>query len=152
MTVPTTFLRAFLLGVATGGRSSAGPAALVWSASPAVAARDPLWLSSRPAHIATAVMAAGEAVADKLPATPSRLQPPALAARVAFGAVVGALLGRRYGASSVVTGVVGGLGAAAGSYAGARWRGAASARFGPDLPGALIEDAVTAGLAFAAVR
>lgn len=150
-----TVLRAFVLGLATGGRSSAGAAALVWSASPAVAARDPLWLSSRPAHIATAVMAAGEAVADKLPATPSRLQPPALAARVAFGAVAGALLGRRYGAdgaSSTLTAVAGALGAAAGSFAGARWRTAASAKFGPDLPGALIEDAVTAGLAVAAVR
>jgi uncharacterized membrane protein len=39
-------------------------------------------------------------------------------------------------------GVIGALGAAVGTRLGASWRGVAMKKFGPDLPGALVEDAV----------
>ena len=144
--------RAFVLGVATGGRSSAGPAAVVWSASAAISDRDPLWLSTRAARVGTAVIVGGEVVNEKRPSTPSRLIPPVLAGRVAVGAAAGGFLGRRYALAVGPAALAGGLGGLAGSFAGARWRGWAAKRFGPDLPGALIEDAVVAGLAFTAVR
>ena len=155
MTSP--IVRAFVLGVATGGRSSVAPAALVWGA-PAVflgrargRGRVPGWLTGRAAHVLTGLMVGGEAVADKLPATPSRLIPRSLGFRLVSGAGAGALLARRGGTALLPALAAGAVGAAAGSFGGAKWRALATARFGRDLYGALIEDAAVAGLA-AAVR
>jgi uncharacterized membrane protein len=91
--------------------------------------------------------AAGEFVGDKLPQTPSRLQPEGLVPRLVLGAVTGALLTRREGGSrnrAVLAGALGLVGATAGSRLGVSWRQLAARRFGRDVPGALIEDAVTA--------
>lgn len=152
---PPTLLRPLLLGVATGLRSQLGMAVLAWSDPPS--GRDPRALQvlrSRPARVALAAAAAGELVGDKLPSAPSRLNPPALAGRLVFGAAVGALAaGRADRRTTGLAAAVGVLGAAAGSYGGAAYRKAAAGRTGtPDLPWALVEDAAAAGLAAVAVR
>ena len=69
---------AILAGLACSMRSSAGPALL--------AARGRI--SGTP-RILVLLMAAGELVADKMPATPDRTDPPGVAGRVASGAYTG---------------------------------------------------------------
>jgi uncharacterized membrane protein len=89
----------------------------------------------------TVLMAAGEIAVDKLPITPSRLEPPGLIGRLASGAFAGVVVAGRTGAA------VGALAALTGSYAGARVRG-----LRPGFSTALAEDAVAVGIALAAVR
>ena len=138
-------VRSVLLGFATGGRSSLGLALL------AVTAPDTGgWPTSRWARGAAVLAAAGELTGDKLPQTPSRLAPPALASRIAVGAAAGAILAHREGASRTATLVSAGLaaaGAGLGSVAGARWRALAADRIGSDWPGALAEDALAISVA-----
>ena len=147
--------RPLLLGVATGMRSQLGLAELAWSGPAGTG--DPAvlrGLRSPAGRAALGLAAAGEVVADKLPATPSRLRPPVLGARLATGAAVGALAAGSAGRRAQATGAVLGLaGAAAGTYAGAAYRKAAADRSVlPDLPFAVLEDVVAAGLAATAVR
>ena len=133
--------RAALLGLATGGRSTSGLAALALANPPAGA------LGGRWARGLSAAAAVAEFVGDKLPQTPSRLEPPGLAPRLGLGAVTAAVLSHREGGSrkqAVLAGALGLLGATAGSRLGASWRQLAARRFGRDLPGALIEDAWSA--------
>jgi uncharacterized membrane protein len=92
-------------------------------------------------HRALVMAAAGELVTDKLPITPSRLEPPALAGRAVSGAITGGVIGGRAGLP------LGAAAAIAGSYAGARVRGNR-----PGFMTAVLEDAVAVGLALAAVR
>lgn len=153
--LPGHLLRPLLLGVVTGLRSQLGLAVLAWS-EPA-GKQDPLvlrGLRSTPGRAALALGAAGELVVDKLPATPSRLQPQVLGFRLAAGAAVGALAaGTPDRRGLAVASAVGVAGAAVGSYAGAAYRKALPARtHTPDLPWALGEDVVAAGLAATAVK
>jgi uncharacterized membrane protein len=148
-------LRPLVLGIVTGMRSQLGLAMLAWS-EPA-SGRDTRalrLLRSTPIRQLAAAGSAGELVVDKLPSTPSRLQPRALGARLVAGAGVGALAANSTDRRTVGTASLLGLaGAAAGSYAGAYYRKLAPARtHTPDLPWALGEDAVAAGLAATAVR
>lgn len=139
--------RAAALGLATGSRSTAGLAAL----SASTAGSSGSILTSRWTARLAAVAAAGELVGDKLPRTPSRLQPPSVAARLALGTAGAAILSHREGnsrSSTVLAGLLGLAGAGVSTWAGARWRGVAAKRLGRDLPGALAEDAACA----AAVR
>jgi uncharacterized membrane protein len=99
----------------------------------------------------------GELVVDKLPQTPSRLEPPGLVARFASGAAGGLQLAHRAGArpaTYVIAGVVGAAGAAGSAYGGAAWRRWAVSGAVPraDWQGATIEDATALTLAFAACR
>lgn len=98
------------------------------------------------------VAALGELVADTLPRAPSRLERAGLGARVVTGAVSGGLLARPGPGPVLVAAVVGAAAAVAGAHAGATWRGRASTRLGHDAPGALAEDLVVLGLAWAAAR
>ncbi|HEV2887781.1 MAG TPA: hypothetical protein VGX49_12775 [Jatrophihabitans sp.] len=166
----SVLIRAVLLGLATGGRSTAGLAALALtnpSSAGALGNRWTRWLAG--------TAAAGELVEDKLPQTPSRLRPEGLVPRLALGAASGAILTHREGGSrnrTALAGALGLLGAAAGSRLGASWRQLAGRRFGsspshsadsdaagqdvrrryPDLPGALIEDASCAAAVYYASR
>jgi uncharacterized membrane protein len=138
--------RATLLGLATGGRSTSGLAALTLSSNSSGGVLGSPW-----ARRLAGLAAAGELIGDKLPQAPSRLQVEGLVPRLAFGACAGAVLTHREGGSrsrSALAGALGLLGAAAGSRLGVSWRQAAGQRFGKDLPGALIED----GWCAAAVR
>jgi uncharacterized membrane protein len=131
--------RAALLGLATGGRSTSGLAALAVS-NPSTSGV----LGSRWTRRLASTAATGELVGDKLPQTPSRLQPEGLLPRLVLGAAAGAILSHREGGSrnrTLLAGLLGLLGAGGGSRLGVSWRQLASRRFGKDLPGALIEDA-----------
>jgi len=133
-------LRSALLGVAAGGRSTLAAAGPTLAAAP----------SSRKAR-ASLLAVAGELVADKLPTTPSRLEGPSLAVRVAAGAGGGAALAKGAGCAPAAPAAVGAAGALAGSYAGAAWRTWSSVR-APALAGALVEDVVAVALAVLASR
>jgi uncharacterized membrane protein len=128
--------RAAMLGWATGGRNATGPAALALTSSGARTA----------VRAASAAAAAGELVVDKLPATPSRVAPAPLAARVLTGAVVAAVLARREGRPYASAAALGGVAAAAGSVAGWAWR-TWTAKAVPPWSGAVAEDALVLTLA-----
>lgn len=131
--------RAALLGLASGGRSTIGLAALAVSAGDSGSALTGRWTR----RLAGAACLA-ELVGDKLPQTPSRLEPPGSIPRLVLGAVSGAVLAHREGNSrqaTVAAAMFGLLGAAAGTRLGAAWRKLGHANFGSDLPGAAIEDA-----------
>lgn len=147
----TVLVRAALFGVATGGRSATGLAALALrrpSSSDGWVGR---LAGTWPRRIATG-LALAELVADKAPFTPSRLSPPALAGRVVAGLAGGAGLARRSGVSPVVPALVAAGAVVAGSVVGARWRGYAAQRGVPPLAAALAEDAVVVALAVAATH
>src|SRR4051812_9926017 len=103
--------RPLVLGVVTGLRSQLGLAVLARS-EPA-SGRDTRALQllrSAPGRGLTGLGAGTELVMDKLPSTPSRLRPPALAVRVLTGAGVGALSANSTHGRTV--GMAGALGAA----------------------------------------
>ena len=100
--------------------------------------------------IGAALSGAGEVVVDKLPMTPSRLEPQALGGRIVVGAGSAGSLAHREHAPVWVPLALGAAGAAAGSYAGAAWRRWAARRV-PDWQAAVAEDVVTALVARYAV-
>ena len=67
---------AALAGAATGLRATVGLGALVETAAPGL----PRPLTLPPARVVVGLGVAGELVGDKLPNTPSRLEPPGLLA------------------------------------------------------------------------
>src|SRR5450755_515484 len=75
------------------------------------------YLKSPAARIITGLLAAGELVGDKLPATPSRISPGPLGGRVVLGALAGWILCQQTRQSPVLGALLGGIGAAAGSAA-----------------------------------
>ena len=125
--------RSLALGVATGGRSSLA------LAGPMLAGR------GRKAGLVAAGLVGTELVADKLPATPSRLQAGPLAVRLAGGGAGAVALARRDSAGVVLPAIAGVAGAALGSLAGAVWRDLAAER-GYTWQAAAAEDAVALGL------
>lgn len=160
-----TVLRPLALGIATGMRSQLGLAALAVAmrkgrgkgkgrskvsslvqsqvlASPAV----------RKSLVATA---AGELVADKLPATPSRLNTGPLLARLALGGLAGGVIGwsddRGFG-HTMAAAALGVAGAGLGAFGGYHVRHLLDQRTDvPDKYWALAEDATAIGLAAFAV-
>ena len=148
----TPYLLALLLGVITGLRTFAAPAAV------SVAARlGRLNLGDTPlAFLGFAwtpwilgVLAIVELVVDQLPSTPSRTVPVQFGARIVAGALAGAAIGASSGsmAAGLAAGVVG---AVIGTIGGRRFRARLAAAFGNDRPAAIIEDLVAyAGAAMA---
>ena len=143
----SVLVRAALLGAATGGRSMAGIAAVALTTPPGA---DPAWLGSRWGRIGATAAALGELVGDKLPTTPSRLEPLPLTGRIMFGAVTGFLLSQREGRPSGAPVLAAAAGAVGGAVLGRAWRARAQRRGRPDLPAALAEDAVVYAVALAA--
>ncbi len=90
---PQSFRAAAALGAASGARTFAGAAALALRGRP----------QSGWARAAILLLAAGEAVGDKLPMTPPRTEPPGLAGRFVAGAAVGAVAAGRRGAVIAAT-------------------------------------------------
>lgn len=132
-----TSLRPFVLGFAAGGRSTAGLAAL------ALTTPSP----HRTLRIAVAVGAGGELVVDKLPMTPSRLEPPGLIGRGVLGTAAAVGLARRRGESQVAAALLGLAGVAAGTATGAFWRAQAHHLRLVDFYAGLGEDLAVAALA-----
>lgn len=137
--------RAFVIGWACGGRTSFGPAAL------ALTSRKPVTGWRRARSVAAVLAGLGEAVVDKLPQTPSRLEPRVLLGRIGVGAGAAGALAHREHEPVWLPVALGAVGAAAGSYAGAKWRGWADRRV-PDWQPAVAEDLVTALLARLAAK
>ncbi|RXH56316.1 DUF4126 family protein [Granulicella sibirica] len=140
---------ALILGIVAGLRAMTAPAAVSWAAKLGL-----LQVSGTPlafmgyhytAYILT-VLAIGELMNDKLPATPSRKVPPQFIARVVSGGLVGATIGAAAG-SLVIGLLAGAVGAVLGTLGGSAVRGKLAATFGKDLPAALIEDVVAVGVA-----
>ena len=89
--IATPQLRAAsLAGAATGMRSTVAVAALISSRASGL----PAWAARRPAADVAPAAVAGELVMDKLPSTPSRMEPPGLAGRATFAALAGAVIAR----------------------------------------------------------
>lgn len=138
---------AVVLGCAAGSRTMTPLAAVAFAARAGIigVADSPLaFIGYRYAFIITAVLAIGELVNDKMPWTPSRKVPPQFIGRILCGALAGACVAAP--AQMLIGGLVGAVAAVAGTLGGAAARGRLAARFGRDLPAALIEDAVTVAL------
>jgi|SRR5450759_5057952 uncharacterized membrane protein len=130
--------RSFAIGLTCGLRSMTGPAVVRWRA------RDPL-------RLAFAALAAGELIADKLPATPPRTIPPALIFRAVSGGFAGHSVARLFGADPRMGTAAGSAGAIVGAYLGMTVRGWIVRTSGlPDPLVALAEDAAAIGGALAA--
>lgn len=133
------------LGVAAGMRSQMPFALLAVAANRgdfAVGAGRPLsLLRSRRALVGLGLAAGGELIGDKLPKTPSRLEPVPLAGRLAIGGAAGAALARQGSGSLGLGAGMGSAGAAIGAYAGYHLRALAGEKTGlPDLVWAVVED------------
>jgi uncharacterized membrane protein len=148
-------LDSILIGVATGGRTSVGLAALAFTApagSSAVATKPLTWFQARWSKQLQAAALAGELVVDKLPSTPSRLKAGPLGARTATGSTAAAALAQRNGTDVGSASLLGGVGALVGSVLGARWRRRAAKRQVADFGPAIAEDVLSLALAFYACR
>ena len=147
-------LVALLLGISAGLRSMTPLAAVAWAARgwPAVAGSALGFMAAPVTGYVFAALAIGELIADKLPFIPSRLQPGPLGGRIISGALTGTVAALALQGSPVVGGLVGAIGALAGSFGGyAVRRGLTVDRKLPDLPVALLEDAIAIALAVFAV-
>jgi uncharacterized membrane protein len=162
------YARSALAGAASGSRTFTGLAALAL-ASPAGSPTQPdRTLEKHWVKGLIAVAAVQEIVMDKLPMAPSRLQPIALAGRIAAAAGAGVIVARRFRApadSEALTPPAGPtpleqarhavVAAAAGvvtAVLGTRWRAWAVPDVGPDPVAAAIEDSVAISLAALAAR
>lgn len=141
------YLLALLIGVIAGLRAMTAPAAISWAATLGVVDLDGSWLSFlgwRFTPWILTLLAIGELVTDKLPATPSRKMPVPFAARILAGAICGGAIGVSGGWLWIGM-ALGALGAVIGTLGGAAARAALSTRFGSDRPAAIIEDIVAVG-------
>lgn len=145
------------LGALAGFRSMTAPALLssnLLTYHPRALAGSPLRLLQKPlvAH-GLKLLAAGEAVGDKLPQAPDRIDATPLLGRAAAGALVGATLYRINHDNQWRGALLGGLAAVAGTYLSFFLRKKATEESG--LPGALVgglEDLLTLGSGLALTK
>ena len=140
-------LRAALLGVASGMRSTVGLAAVVIGRDEPLPR--PLRRALSPRAVTVSVI--GELVSDKLPSAPSRLDPPGLIARVASASVAAALASNKKGARIAADAAVAAVAAAVSARVSHDLRARAAERWGATRA-AIAEDAVAIALAVAAVN
>jgi uncharacterized membrane protein len=136
-------LFAFLIGVVSGLRSIAAPAAVSWAAQLGYLSIGDTWLAFLDfqwARWVLSIAALGELIGDKLPFTPSRRTPVPFVARILSGGLCGGAIGATLG--SLYLGLVfGAAGAVAGTLGGYAARtGLVRAIGGRDFPIALLED------------
>jgi uncharacterized membrane protein len=145
---------AFLIGVIAGLRALTAPAVVACAAfwHRFLQGTTFSFMGRLPAAIIFTVLALLELYADQLPTTPSRLAPAGLITRIVTGGLSGACLAAA-GAQSIAFGaVLGAVGGVAGAFAGYHARsGLVKALKVPDLPIALLEDAIAIGGAIAIV-
>jgi len=135
-----TVWRSFAIGVTCGLRSMTGPAVVRWR-------------MTDPARLAFAALAAGELIADKLPGTPPRTIPPALAFRALSGGFAGRSVAAAFAFDRTAGTVAGAGGAILGAYAGMALRSQIVRRTGiPDPLVAVVEDVIAISGALAATR
>jgi uncharacterized membrane protein len=135
-----------LLGAMTGLRTMTPMAVVCWFAWRHHLALEDTWGFWAGNLITVAVftvLGLGELIGDKLPQTPSRLDAGPLAARVAFGGLVGALCATGLHGSAVEGVLLGVIGAFAGAFFGYHLRAGLKHKHGwPDLPIAVAEDVI----------
>ena len=119
------------LGVITGMRSMAGPAALALRHQGLFRRLVPL-------------LALGEMVADKTPGIGDRIDPIPLAGRALMGALVGGVIARERGGNMVLHALVGASAAVVAAHLAYRARKALPL---PGLAGGLLEDSIVTGIA-----
>jgi uncharacterized membrane protein len=151
------FLRSAALGFAGGLRSQMPLLALSGAARRGNFAPNATGLlrhlRNRTVRFGSVAAAIGEAIADKTPYVPNRIEPGPLTGRIAIGAVSGAVLAKGNAEPVSAAFAIGGLAAAIGSFAGYGLRTKVGPKLGlPDLPVALAEDAAALLIATAAVR
>ncbi len=114
---------------------------------PAAFTQSPLkWLGTSRAALIFQCLGAGEIVGDKLPKTPSRLDPGPLFGRALFGGLCGAALCLDADESSALGAVIGAASAVASAFAFYHLRHTLTTDIGlPDFPVALAEDALAYG-------
>jgi uncharacterized membrane protein len=134
-------VRSAVLGVAAGHRASLA------LAGPTLAAPG----ASTVARLGARLGVLAELTGDKLPSTPSRLIPPGPQSRAVAAALGGVALARQRGRNVVVPAATAAAFSLVGTIGGAAWRAWAGQR-GPDLRGALAEDALAITLATLACR
>jgi uncharacterized membrane protein len=148
MNHPTTrrsaVLGSVLLGAASGARSQLGVATVVARSDPSL---PPLFRRPWTRRLLL-VGAAGELVMDKLPTTPSRLEPPGIAGRLALGALAAGLFAQTRQAAWLPAAAMGAASAAVAAKVGHDVR-ARLAQHVPDPAVAVVEDALALGLAAA---
>ena len=140
---------AFLMGGVAGLRSMTAPAVLAWGAHLNWLDLHNTRLSFMGSTAAVAIFtlrAIVELIADKLPSTPSRLEPAGLIARIMLGALGGAGIALAGTQSLAVGGALGAIGGIAGAFAGhaVRTRLAKALKV-PDIYIALLGDAIAIG-------
>jgi hypothetical protein len=140
-------LRAALLGVASGMRSTVGLAAVVLTRDRPL----PGPLRRRLTGRAVAVSVVGELVADKLPTAHSRLEPPGLIARGVSAGLAAALASDREGAAIAAEVMVAATFALASAKVAHDLRARAAERWGATRA-AVAEDALALTIAFGAAR
>lgn len=133
-----------MLGAASGLRSQLGVATVVVKSDPSL----PQILRRPWTRRLLAVAAAGELVVDKLPTTPSRLEPAGLAGRLVLGALAAGLFAETRQSSWLPAAAIGATSAAFAAKVGHDVR-EQSARSAPDPAVALVEDALALSLAAA---
>ena len=143
----THLCRAALAGAATGLRSTVAMAALINARGPGL----PPLLTRGPAGPLAWLGVALELVADKLPTTPSRLEPAGLVGRLVFAGAAGAVLARA-ARRPVFPAVLVACGADLVSAKLGHDARVAAVRRLPSLAVAAAEDALAVGLAAAASR
>jgi uncharacterized membrane protein len=131
-----------LLGAASGLRGQLGLATVVARSDPSL---PPLFRQPWTRRVLVAA-AAGELVADKLPTTPSRLEPPGLAGRLVLGALAAGLFAQTRQAPWLPAGAIGASCAIVAAKIGHDVR-ARLGRHAPDPAIAVVEDALALGLA-----
>ncbi len=141
------------MGAVSGLRAFTGPAILAEAAlrKNLTLRRTPVyWLASDQAAKTSALLAAAELVADKLPFIPNRTDPPGLIARGISGAICGmAVAGSRRRKDLMIGAAVGATAAIASAWLGYQYRKRVKL---PKVMAALLEDAVAVGAGTAVVR
>jgi uncharacterized membrane protein len=143
-----TLLLAFLIGVIAGLRALTAPAAVAWAGFGRGILNHTAFrfMGRLPAAIIFTVLALLELYADQLPTTPSRLAPAGLITRIVTGGLSGACLAAADAESIALGCLLGAVGGVVGAFAGYYARtGLVKALKVPDLPIALLEDAIAIG-------
>jgi len=142
-------LELFAIGILTGLRTLTPMAVLCWITVLGRFRAGAGWMSFPASRISVgifSVLALGELIGDKLPNTPSRTKAPGLIARIVFGALTAGIVASAAGIAVDIGALIGVIGAIAGTFTGwfVRTRAVRLLKC-PDLPIALIEDAIAVG-------
>jgi uncharacterized membrane protein len=121
MSPSQVLLLAFLMGVVAGLRSLTAPAVVAWAAhqNRLNLHNSPLsFMGSTAAVVVFTLLALVELVADLLPSTPRRTEPPGLIARIVLGGLSGAGVSASGSQSTALGAALGMAGGIAGAFAG----------------------------------